>query len=128
MSADGNGEEQVAAQLLRHELALLDPSVRRHRDRVSALLAEDFIEFGSSGRVWTREIIIDLLANEEFQPTALEDFHCGRIADGVMLVTYRTVRPGVDGGAPTSTLRSSLWVREASGEWRIRFHQGTPAA
>jgi hypothetical protein len=116
--------DDICAHLRACEEALLDPSLRRNRLRVSELLAEDFLEFGSSGRVWTREQILDLLETEDYQPPAMEDFKCAMIARGVALVTYRTVRTNPHTGERAATLRSSLWTRE-SGTWRVRFHQGT---
>jgi hypothetical protein len=114
----------VAAELLRAEMLLLDPAVRRDRARVSALLANDFFEFGASGRIWTRDQILDLLATEEYSPPVVEDFACHRIADNVVLVTYRTVRMNKETGQREAALRSSLSIRR-SGTWKIRFHQGT---
>jgi len=116
--------ERIAADLLRREQALLDPVVRRDRARVSALLSDDFEEFGASGRVWTRNETLELLATERFVPPVIEDLACRRIADGVVLVTYRTVRTEVESGDRSIALRSSLWSNE-SGTWRLRFHQGT---
>jgi hypothetical protein len=116
--------KSVAAELLRAEMLLLDPAVRRDRARVSALLANDFFEFGASGRIWTRDQILDLLATEEYSPPVVEDFACHRIADDVVLVTYRTVRINKETGQREAALRSSLWIRR-SGTWKIRFHQGT---
>jgi hypothetical protein len=91
---------------------------------VAALLAEDFQEFGSSGRVWSREEIFELLATEDYRPPAREDFKCDFICEGVALVTYRTVRTDADSGLSSAALRSSLWTKKA-GAWRLRFHQGT---
>jgi hypothetical protein len=119
-------DQQTAALLVRNELALLDPDVRRDRTRVGAFLAEDFFEYGSSGRVWTREAIMEPLATEEFIPPAVEEMRCRIIAPGVALVTYRTVRIDANIGARSAVLRSSLWTLEAGG-WRMRFHQGTSA-
>jgi hypothetical protein len=116
--------DELCAHLRACEEALLDPAVRRDRGRVSEFLADDFLEFGSSGKVWTREQILDLLATEDYQPPAMEDFNCLLIADGVALVTYRTVRTNPHTGERAATLRSSLWTKE-SGAWRVRFHQGT---
>ena len=116
--------DDICAHLRACEGALLDPSLRRNRRRVSELLAEDFLEFGSSGRVWTREQILDLLETEDYQPPAMEDFKCALIAGGVALVTYRTIRINPHTEERAATLRSSLWTRE-SGKWRVRFHQGT---
>jgi ribonuclease HI len=119
-------DKEVFAHLIRCELALLDPAVRRDRAQVEALLAGDFEEFGSSGRVWDRKTIVDSLASEAYCAPATEELKCARIGADVALVTYRTVRMD-DAGARSVTLRSSLWIREA-GTWRVRFHQGTRAA
>lgn len=114
----------VAAELLRAEMLLLDPVVRRDRSRVAALLADDFFEFGASGRVWCRDEILDLLAIEPYAPPILEDFACHRVADHAVLVTYRTVRVNTESGRRETALRSSVWTKR-SGRWLVRFHQGT---
>ncbi len=112
-------EDEIAAELLRLELQLMDPVFRRDRFAVAALLANDFREFGASGRVWSRETIIEMMATEpEFDPPVVEDFSVQRIAPLVALATYRAVRPG------GSSLRSSLWIQQ-QGEWKMIFHQGT---
>ena len=124
MSADANPSEQIVAQLLSLEQTLLDPAVRHDRSRVSELLAEEFVEFGSSGTVWTRDRILDLLATEEYAPPAIEDFECRQIGSTAILATYRSVRVDTLTGARTVTLRSSIW-KIKTGAWRIQFHQGT---
>lgn len=115
-----------AAELLLCELSLLAPSVRRDRKRVSALLSKDFFEVGASGRVWTRDEILELLATETFQAPVMENFVCRKIEAGVMLVTYRTMRIHPETGERLLSLRSSIWCRQARG-WLLRFHQGTSA-
>jgi hypothetical protein len=124
MNSPNNTPDAICAHLRACEEALLDPQVRRNRARVAALLADDFEEFGSSGRVWSRELIIESLAFEDYQPIAMEDFKCDRIAEGLALVTYRSVRTDTRSGERSMALRSSIWI-EKSGEWRMRFHQGT---
>lgn len=116
--------DKIDAHLLSNEEELLDPAVRRDRGRVGSLLSEDFVEFGSSGRIWTRDQIFDLLATERFIPVKVEDFHCSLLSEGVALVTYRAVRTDALTGAANSSLRSSIWTK-ISGRWRLRFHQGT---
>lgn len=129
MSADDNTAETVAAHLLRCEQMLLDCAVRRDRARVSAFLADDFVEFGASGRIWSREQILNMLAAEDYTPPAMVDFRCRLIADGVALVCYQTVPIDASSGQRAATLRSSLWTNKSgeSGGWLIRFHQGTRA-
>jgi hypothetical protein len=116
---------EIPKLLLRNEKSLLDPAVRRDRNRVLELLAEDFVEFGASGRAWSRDQVVELLAAGNFQPPALEAFECFLLAPAVALVTYRTVRTDAQTGACTVSLRSSVWI-EHDGKWRVRFHQGTP--
>jgi hypothetical protein len=114
----------TAVELQRLELMLLDPGVRRDRKRVEELLAEDFLEFGSSGRVWTREATLELLATETYIQPGVEDFACRMLSDDVALLTYRSVRRKADGGVQAEALRSSVWIR-THGKWKMRFHQGT---
>jgi len=119
------GWDRTASQLRRLEESLLNPAVRRDGERLRTMLTEDFLEFGSSGRVWTRKSIIELLATEKnFFPPAIEDFHCTMLTDKVALVTYRTLRKDGKSGESLESLRSSIWTRQ-DGEWRMRFHQGT---
>lgn len=124
MKPDTARLDGIFAHLRSNEEALLDPAVRRDRARVAALLAGDFLEVGSSGTVWSREQILELLATEDYHRPTMKDFKCDWIADGVVLVTYRTVRIDLNSGEGVVTLRSSIWI-ERSGEWRLRFHQGT---
>ncbi len=124
--------KSVAAEILRAETQLLDPAFRRDRSQVAALLAADFIEIGASGKLWTRDAILELLATEDYTPPSLEDFACHPIAADVVLVTYRTIRIDAPSGSSQTTLRSSLWIRQAATgtqpeTWTIRFHQGTRA-
>ncbi len=119
-----NVAETVAA-LRSLEQALLDPAIRRDRAQVGALLADDFIEFGSSGRVWNRQQIIELLSLEAPRKIVIRKFECRKIAEGVVLATYRAEERKPEIGPLTSSLRSSLWVNE-DGKWLMQFHQGTP--
>jgi len=106
------------AQTLRDlEERLLLPSVRASPDEVEPLLADEFIEFGSSGRIYDKEQIILLLQQEQGRARCtLTDFSARRLAADVVLVTYRVVE--------SRTIRSSIW-RLVDGRWCMVFHQGT---
>jgi hypothetical protein len=120
-----SGTHTTAAQLRKLEESLLDTAVRRDRKKMRSMLAENFLEFGSSGRIWNRNSIIELLSQETaFVPPAIEDFRCAFLTEDVTLVTYRTVRTDPETGEVLASLRSSIWKNE-SGTWRMRFHQGT---
>ena len=120
-------EDMTTADLLRQlEQSLLDPALRRDPDRVAALLADDFTEIGSSGRIFSRTDILDQLKHEPTGDTlSLHDFAAQEIAPGIALVTYRTVRSDAAGTPIRQALRSSLWIHR-EGLWQMRFHQGTP--
>lgn len=117
----------LAAHLRALEESLLDPDVRRDLPQLESLLAADFLEFGSSGRIWTREAILDQLAREPSQQLEMEDFHCAQFSDNAALITWRSIRTDAQTGSRSASLRSSIWIKE-NGEWRVRFHQGTQAA
>ena len=127
MNAYGQIEDtgSDAAELRRLEESLLDAAIRRDGNRLRDLLAEDFVEFGSSGRVWSRKTIIDFLAAETgFKAPAIHDFDFRPLDRDVALVTYRTERIDDKSGARLISLRSSIWKRH-DGSWRMVFHQGT---
>ncbi|MFT0859346.1 DUF4440 domain-containing protein [Ancylobacter sp. G4_0304] len=119
-------EGELASELRRLEEALLSADIRTDGERVAQLLAEDFLEFGSSGRRYDRQAAIAGLLDEPHGlPTTrvIEDFAARRLADGLALVTYTVIRRTA--GVPERrSLRSSLWRRETGG-WRMCFHQGT---
>jgi hypothetical protein len=119
-------DDATAAELRRLEMLLMDPGIRRKREQVDALLHEDFVEFGASGRVWTRDAILELLATGDYTAPHVEEFACAALASHLVLVTYRAIHTQ-DQQLHTATLRSSIWVLE-SGTWKIRFHQGTRAS
>jgi ribonuclease HI len=109
-----------AREVIRRELELLDLSVRRDPAAVRARLHPAFREIGASGRVWgLEEILAALAAGDEQTPAEAHDLEPARLADDLVLLTYRAVRP------ERRSLRSSLWQR-VDGEWLLRFHQGTP--
>src|SRR5215813_5828678 len=120
MSADVS----IEAHLRTLEEELLQPDVRKSATRLDALLAEGFIEFGSSGWVFDKQKIIDALRSESPVRLSLTDFKALPLGPGVVLTTYRAVRYGASGEQPIHSLRSSVW-RLLDGRWQMVFHQGT---
>lgn len=113
-ATDGDLEDVV-----HRERALLDPTLRADGERVRALLHPEFEEFGASGRAWDRERIVAALVADPGVPGTATDFSAVHLAEDVVLLTYRV--EGDSGGS----LRSSIWLRDESHGWRLRFHQGT---
>ncbi len=119
-------EDELEAQLRELEESHLRPEVRSSPEALRSLLADDFFEIGSSGRVWNRDQIIEAVPRMNTFTASIERFAVQPLAPGVALTTYRLVTTSGD-ARTTHTLRSSIWVHR-EGRWRLFFHQGTPAA
>ena len=107
------------------EERLMRPEVRRSADDISRLLADDFVEFGSSGRILSKQEVIDGLQREDSVELIISDFRVKVFSHGVVLVTYQAIQ-NKSGGQKNFSLRSSVW-KLIEGRWQITFHQGTPA-
>jgi hypothetical protein len=115
-----------AEELKRLEEELLRPEVRCSPERMGALLADDFVEFGSSGRMYSKADILVTAAQPFDGRLSLLEFTAKALSPSVALVTYRSIRRDANGSA-RQALRSSIWRRTEKG-WRLVFHQGTPTA
>ncbi|WP_233143862.1 nuclear transport factor 2 family protein [Lottiidibacillus patelloidae] len=111
----------VHEQLLFLEKQLLAHNVRKSKDHLDKILADDFVEFGSSGIVFTKKDIIDRLSTEEEIDYVLTNFHTKILEENVVLTTFEIEK----NAGVKYTLRSSIW-RKTDGKWQIVFHQGTP--
>lgn len=115
-------DDQKRRRLYELEESLWRAETRFDREYMDELLAEDFVEFGRSGRTYSREECLAVSDQEIDIDLPLDDFEVRDVAEGVVLVTYVSV---VQYEELEVANRSSLWVRR-DGEWRLRFHQGTP--
>ncbi len=114
-----SSDEQTLRTL---EEKLLDPAFRKS-DAVATLIADDFLEFGSSGRPLDKAAVLDFLHSETPADSgALSEFRLTFLAPGVALVTFRASQ--TRGGTHVESLRSSVWKQE-HGAWKLLFHQGT---
>jgi hypothetical protein len=96
------------------EQQLLTVEVRTSAEALDRLVSDQFVEFGNTGRVYTKaDIIAQMLAAPNIK-VDVSDFQVLALSEDVALATYRT----------PASLRSSIWRREA-GQWRCVFHQGT---
>lgn len=109
---------------LEHRLA--KPEVRSDAQKMSELLAADFVEFGASGRRFDKQQTLRLLAGEpDFQPYEINDFHLTVLSKKAVLATYSIpARKAPDGTEQPGSRRSSIW-QQAADSWQLLFHQGT---
>jgi hypothetical protein len=108
-------------QLTSLEHAMWQESTRFDLSFQEARFAADFVEFGRSGRTYTRAQII----RTDRSPinATLRNFEIRALDRATVLVTYDS--EAVYNGEIEYAHRSSIWSRGNAG-WQLRFHQGTP--
>ena len=118
--AGGPSDAALADELSRLEVALASRDASGLEGTLGDLIADDFVEFGSSGRVWDAASIREMLAVSTVGSVEIVGFNVDPLGDGVVLATYHMT-------SPIPSNRSSVWVRR-DGRWVMRFHQGTRTA
>ena len=117
--------ESVKETLLALEEELLSFQVRASATRLIELLADDFVEFGSSGRIYDKPAIIRELGESGFVAGfKIGDFRLVMSSEDSALVTYHCEVRSDCGDLIRKSIRSSLW-RLVNDHWQIVFHQGT---
>ncbi len=89
------------------------------------MMSADFWEVGASGRRYSREFVLEALAERFASQQAdlwrVEGFHCAELAADHYLATYILFQ------GPRITRRATIWRRTADG-WQAVYHQGTVVA
>jgi len=106
------------------EIMLLNINVRQNSEKINDLLADDFIEFGKSGRIYDKQSAIKSLSGESFVDHSIYDFKVKQLSEDIFLITYQTTQGKTEEHPGTGSLRSSIWKKYRNG-WKIIFHQGT---
>lgn len=121
-------QAKVLATLKRLEGRLQLASVRTSREQLDQLLADEFVEFGSSGRIYNkRQIVAALLADPENRNpryATMQNVKLVPLAGDTALLTYRSSK-SQPGRQAVRANRSSIW-KKMDGRWQMLFHQGTP--
>ena len=117
--------ESDRAELYRLEQLLALAGERPTRDELERYIADDFVEHGASGKIWTKDTVIEAMQTwSSFQRT-IADFHVRALSDTVVLVTYNSTGQAEHPGTKRTALRVSIWRRNGN-SWEVVFHQGTP--
>jgi hypothetical protein len=118
-------ENPIFTHLQELEEKLLQQEVRNSPSLVGELLADDFIEHGSSGKVYTRaQVIKDLEHETRDISIKAQDFIFKELAPEAILLRYKTIKTNTETGAEEYAWRSSIWILKY-GKWQMQFHQGT---
>ena len=120
-------DHQLAKHIEDLEVSLLKPEVRRSAKRISELLADDFVEFGMFGKIYSKQDFVELLPNseeEKFEKYEASEFRTREIAVDTVLLTYKASIAFLKTNEKIWTLRSSIWQKRDD-NWQMIFHQGT---
>ncbi len=109
------------------ETSLLKPEIRSSTSDLDLLLADDFREFGSSGEIYDKKLILERLPKDT-QTSPVEflvsDFQIQELGENIVLATFKTDKTLPD-KSHVGALRTSIW-RKNNNSWQMIFHQGTP--
>jgi hypothetical protein len=113
----------VLRELIRREPIFHRPELGTTRRDFEGMTAEDFWEVGASGRRYSREYVLSVVAgrhgdNPPIDVWSATDFHCRQLSGDVYLLTYTLFQ------GERTTRRATIWQQGPAG-WRAIFHQGT---
>lgn len=112
-------EEAARIQQFRElEESHLQPDVRKSPEKLSIILADAFVEFGSSGKAFGKKKCLEEGVSQDIM--IMHHFRCNLVTSDVVLTTYHIHNRTKD----QWTLRSSVW-KHIDGRWQLYFHQGT---
>ena len=101
-------ESSLKEQIYLLEGRLLQPEVRGSKEEIAMLLADDFVDFGSSGRIFDKTQVVEELPYSPTVPMMIEDFQLKVLSSHVILATYRIVRTNEPREEMRNSLRSSI--------------------
>jgi hypothetical protein len=114
-----------SAQLQEHlhslEERLLHPDRETDRQALTGLLAPEFKEFCTSGRIFNLSQLSNALLTTSPRVATMSHFYVTPLSEDSALATYHITT------ANSTSHHSSIWVKR-NDRWQMLFHQGTLAA
>lgn len=92
--------------------------VRNNSQKLGRILADEFFEIGSSGRILDKKACLE--SGVVLAEMSLHNYDIHPLASDVILATYVIA----DKTRNCNTLRSSIW-KHIDGRWQLYYHQGT---
>lgn len=118
--------ESIEKHILQLEKELFKSDIRKSSEKISELLANDFIEFCSSGSEYhynTTDVFQEKNENNTIDWEII-DFMIKKLSDNTILAMYKLIKHSELNENKKYSLRSSIWKCYA-GKWKMSFHQGT---
>ncbi|EON72708.1 DUF4440 domain-containing protein [Lysinibacillus sphaericus] len=110
---------------LKEQILMLEKQLMHYRkDDFEKILADHYVEFGSSGMKYDKTMQLSALDDETGLhkiPYNITDFTIKQLAPNIVHSTYCTTTMA----SGKKSLRSSIWLLHET-QWKMYFHQGTP--
>ncbi len=113
---------EIYDKIRKLEIELHSKVARQSEQILNDLIANDFLEFGTSGNSSSKEDIIKRLPNSDHLEIDSFDFTIRKISIDVIQVIYKTKMVIED--EEVKSQRSSLW-KNNNGQWQMIFHQSS---
>ncbi|WP_082233117.1 DUF4440 domain-containing protein [Halobacillus massiliensis] len=111
-------KEEVIKKIKALEESHLKIENRNSSERLGEILSDDFLEFGSSGGIITKEDC--LKEGVTLHELEMFNFELHPLGPEAVLTTYLVKNYTLN----RNTLRSSVWKLQ-NNKWQLFFHQGT---
>lgn len=105
------------------EEELWQGETRFNENYMRKVMANDFFEFGRSGRVYDLEEVLSISSEKIEAEIPLPNLQIRQLSTDVVQITYDSAVGHL--GNIQYARRSSIWSRNGE-TWQLRFHQGTP--
>lgn len=116
------GLQTLSEKIIYLEKRLLDPKVRKSVEELDKLIADEFIEYCTSGHVCNKQEVLGSLPDKEEVEIIPKNFIVRSLAQDVVLLNFETFNIST----MVTSRRSSIW-KLIDGTWQLFFHQGTKA-
>jgi hypothetical protein len=111
--------KKIEEIIIKNELKLLDRKIRNNENELTKLISKEFVEYGSSGKIYSyTEAISGLLIETKEIEYKIIEMNVKKLSDKIYLLLYIMEINNIIFN------RSSIWKKD-NGEWKIIFHQGT---
>lgn len=112
--------------ILQLENELLKSEIRKSPQKINEILADDFVEFTSSGSEYHyKNGDVFQAQNDDHELFwQIIDFKIKQLSDDCILAMYKLEKHNEANENKKYSLRSSIW-KSYYGKWKMVFHQGT---
>ena len=113
-------QRELKEHLYDLETTLLKGEVRKSEKLLNELLADDFVEYSSTGEIYDKENILKRLPSEDDPGIIMRNFEIKYLSPTSVLTTFKIFIESKQ----QHSLRSSVWTYNDK-KWQMTFHQGT---